>query len=540
MKRTRFSKRARRMLRRALTDKGQLITQLGNTATRVGTKLTLWMGAYGGLGYLYHIIGGLFDKEVGYTLNQALKFPKITGVGLLIPGLIAKFGPTAFSASLEDISQAGGMGDLEEYRQMNMLSHISALSRRVWEPESRLMYTEGQIEAEKGFINQQLSVLRNDLPKFLDERPDLKRFLGADSDRGMNNLVDGMLFSNPIGPDFEKTLAAAIISSMYAFKHPMSRARRTEEIGFDLSMLFHWYDGAPLDRSDTKVRESFSGDADIRAAKKEIKHYGLISLKRLPGSLKQAFLFKYLTRRVSIDAARRVRRLNFDYQTSYFDVQSLFFPGDEDLKALDKLKPIDPSFPSARDALLKNRRDLIRRRFGDDFDDAKAILDDIILPDFEVATNLRMRYDPEYIEFARTRSELGPDQGLIGDLRETGCCSEDLEKYRAFREDRARQLGEYVDYLKTQMQGLFSFENAEALRAIKTAFHLNRWGMRSRFNKSRDGDTFKRDVGRAIAAEEAFSKRLYAVRFHQTVSMEHDKCYERLVRALGEYDVRKD
>lgn len=360
--------------KRALSDWQYLVGFAGNAMTRFGVKTTVLMGVVGALGYGVHGVGSVFDKDWGYTLPEALSFPSATGLFILVPGVVAKLVPRIFSSKVQAAVQAGGLNLMEDYRKEHVEEHLKFLWERVFEPESLLTYTGSERQKEREFVAEQLEKLNTNLEELLDSQ--LKLFLGVGSERDFNRVIRGMTFANPFTDKLEKTYCGFRISSMNAVIHPRSRSRRKQEVGYDLGQLIDWYDGAPFDGSDTKLREVFSGDRTMRMLKKEIPGQRLRDYKMIPREIHRSISF-YL--RISTLAAELVRQsnvLNRDYDTSEagedFTVQGILYPEDGKLDWLDKVRPRHADLPSAKEALLNAGREAIIRKYGKTWREARG------------------------------------------------------------------------------------------------------------------------------------------------------------------------
>lgn len=150
---------------------------------------------------------------------------------------------------------------------------------------------------------------------------------------------------------------------------------------------------------------------------------------------------------------------------------------------------------------------------------SKGALDDDLFLDFENATHIMVGYDAEYVEDRKVMERCGVDEfgiryGLMQDLEIMGCRGSDLRKYREILNTKRSNLNPFIGYLVKRRPDLFTFENARALRAVKIAYHLNKWGMRKRFFKFNDGESMDPYIEKAIAREPVFTKRLKTLRFH--------------------------
>ena len=77
--------------------------------------------------------------------------------------------------------------------------------------------------------------------------------------------------------------------------------------------------------------------------------------------------------------------------TTRAGVSMSLWPGEENAEWMD-------DFPEAKEKVLELRKSIIKGSLGDNYGNAEIMLERMLLPCFEFATELRLKYDPEYCE----------------------------------------------------------------------------------------------------------------------------------------------
>jgi hypothetical protein len=248
----------------------------------------------------------------------------------------------------------------------------------------------------------------------------------------------------------------------------------------------------------------------------------------MPTRFAQRVWLSLVTRAVAIHVANAVDSLNRRHHTDVFNAQVLVWPDEENADWLTR-------FPGAREEVLERRRRLMLNVFGADRAAARNMLDRMFMPNFELATKLRARFDPEYCA-----------GGLRYDV------TSDLVEAELLRDRRLkRRMAQFVARSKTALHAFDSFlakahasllepECAEQLRSVRIAFHADREGLKGRFlvaiQRSASNTVLRQiaDELVAIATQETecYSRRLVSLRQHHELTRLERLGYYRLVDAL--------
>jgi len=422
----------------------------------------------------------------GFTVRQAIMLPLLIGGLSLAVGTLLKIVPSLIASRLLTVAQASDLNLMEDYRKSQVREHLDALWERLFKYECRLR-------------------------------------LAAKASGGFNGGVRA-------GETESQALARAksdfFQRAHLALTSHLPQIQQMHVVGLDLRYLEDWRDGAYLDRSDTKLIEQFDGGTTLLAARAEAGLTGLaMAVLFNPRRLAQRFWFLFVTRMVAIQVASAVRRLNRKYDTDLFNAQVLLWPGTEDnewLKALD----------GAREDVIRQRRNAIRRVFGADFQTAREVLDHMLYCCFAVSTELRMRYDPDYCDGSL-------DYDVLADLTSEGRNRRDLQRARGLVAQARRDLEALAEFVRSRRPELLEPASAEALRAVRVAAHVDRGGLKRalRGYRARGGPQAAEDVDRliddAVAGKATCTRRLVAVRMHHELTRLSRKGYHQLIKALG-------
>ncbi len=474
-----------------LRDIGRLIApldviyQVGNLIYRRSLRYTLLTVGISILGLAANLFG-----LYGFTVKQAVVLPLLMGAMTLGVGLALKLIPSIISSRLLTVAQASGMNLMEDYRKSQVDEHLAHLWERVFSYECRLRLQAGR-SVYAGCKRQ------HDEPLERTMRRARKQFIQRARD---------------------------------ALSEPMPQTRQMQMIGIDLRFLEDWRDGAYLDRSDEKLMEQFEGDRALQDAQQACGMRSFWSRTRsAPRRVAQQFWFGFITRSLATRVAGAVRKLNSEYDSDWFNAQVLLWPGEEDQPWLEE-------FEDGREQVLIERRKVIRGVFGPDEESARRMLSHMLRGSLQRATELRLRYDPQFC-----LGELDADP-----LVDLGRFDRELEPpawAMQWVERMTRLHGEFMEFILARRPGLGEDHSAAELRAVRVAFHLDRDRLRSDFQTAHAAnkdpqqiaEILRNRIDQAASAVESVGRSLVSVRMHHELNRLCTEGYSELVLALG-YD----
>lgn len=476
---------SRRNITALIGDLGRLIAPLdilytiGNLVYRRSLRYTLLTAGIAVLGLVAKSIG-----LPGFTVRQAIVLPLVIGGLSLAVGVGLKVIPSLIASRLLTVAQASGLNLMEDYRKSQTDEHLGVLWRRLFQHEWLLHVAARQPEPVTGAHGQ-------------TENEALAR-----------------------------AKASFFVRAKEALSNPLPQIQQMFRMGLDLRFFEDWRDGAYFDRSDSKLIEQFDGNSTLLAARAEVGLTGLgAAMLFNPRRTAQRFWFTVVTRMVAILTATDVQKLNRAYNTDLFNSQMLLWPGTEDGDWLSRL-------PGAREELLRWRRRNIRRIFGRDLATARCVLDHMLYGSFALATELRMRFDPDYCD-----GRLGYD--VIEDLRAEGRNRRDFQRAQGFVHDARARLEALEKFCKARRPELLSAAGAEDLRIARLAVHVNRGGLQRVLGEwaAQTAENAAEDINRAlddaIEHNDIYTRRLLAVRMHHELTRLSRQGYAYLVEALG-------
>ncbi len=472
----------------AVRDASRLIN-LGDILYQLGTLLYRKSLRYTALTAGIACLGyfSSFAGLPGFSGKQALVLPLIVGGVTLLSGVLLRVIPAVIASRQMMVAQANDMNLMEDYRKGEADAHLRDLWDRAYRYEYRL----------------------------------------AEEVAGRE-------------PDWQAGEKAFFDLARRALKSHLSQPREYFELGIDLHHYEDWRDGAYFDPSDIKLLEQYEGDSGITAVKRWCGFGMFDALRQMPTRFAQRAWMTLITRAVAIHVADAVDSLNRKHRTDVFNAQVLIWPGEENASWFDR-------FPGAKEEVLHRRRKLMLRVFGADRATARNMLDRMFAPNFELATELRTRFDPEYCT-----------GGLRYDVSDDLDNAEFLQDRRLKRRTQrsvARARGEmeaFNDHLAQAHPSLAEPQRAEDLRAVRIAFHTDRKGLKRRFlagqSQSQTGTqtqsedaTSTSEALRVISTElvelatkdtDCYSRRLLSLRQHHELTRLERLGYYRLVDAL--------
>jgi hypothetical protein len=427
----------------------------------------------------------------GLTMRQAIALPLIIGGLALVCGSALKVIPGLISSRLQTVAQASDLNLMEDYRKTQTSEHLEALWNRVFRFEccqdSVDMDADGDVDVDDE--RQAIQLLKSDFLARADE----------------------------------------------ALSSHLPQIRQMHLLGLDLRYLEDWRDGAYLDCSDTKLREQFEGNSTLTAVRREVGLWGAGGMRRFAmRKMSRGLWFRFITRMVAMEIGSSVERLNRMYKTDLFNSQVLLWPAEADSPWLGE-------FEGARDEVLRKRERAIRNVFGPDIETAGEVLDRMLYADFAIASELRMRYDVGYCT-----GELGYD--AVGDL-ESGCREpRDLKVARRLSRRAGKGRIALKRFLSEHRSELLDPENSLELRAVETAFHINKDGLRKGIvgrvirgqaeEKKRPASELLALVDTAVANHRSYTRKLVAVRMHHELTRLARSGYYKLLSDLAYGDDR--
>ena len=471
-----------------------------------------------------------------YSTRVAVLLPLMIGGSILALGLVLRLITNLLLAQLTNVAQAADLDLMEDYRKSGQQcqGHLESLWERVFRHEWAVGSAQTRVRPDE------------------DEAPP-----HVCSDEGAEQ--------DPLGLGHYQFMRRA----KFALDRAQPQTDQRYHLGIDLRFLEDWYNGGYFDREDRKLTEEFQASVTLAEVKKDVDH-GIFrrpremfrALADLAPRLSRKYWFAFVAHSIGIQVGAAIVCLNRKYNTDYFNAQAFLWPGQEDrpwlleqfqkgvggeaearkgvrrrvketlARRFGKNAPEDER--DARKDLLCWRKRILERVFGTEEDDVGRMLNRVVFPGFWFATRLRVRYDPEYLD-----GSLGCDP--VADLEAMGVEPWQLEPARKMASRAAADRQALEEHLKERNEYVLAEANAEALRAVRIAVHVNRQGLgRLVRNYVRTRRRHKRDVIAQKAAavikdvlgeKDKYTSRLVALRVHHELTRLH---YYGYVELLGE------
>ncbi len=466
-----------------------ILYQVGNLIYRRALRTTLLTAGVAVLG----LVSKRFALP-GLEVRQAIALPLMVGSAMLIGGGALKIIPTLISSRMLTVAQASDLNLMEDYRKSEIDEHLEHLWTRLFRHECVLRAKAGRPMFDECTLEP---ARRRDVA---GPAPD-----ALEAARG----------------EFHARAKLALTTFH-------SQITQLHEVGLDLRYLEDWRDGAYLDRSDTKLDEQFDGSRAIQLARREAGMAGIVTAVQLaPRRLAQRFWFGFVTRMVAIEVASAIERLNVFHDTDLFNSQVMLWPGEEN-------QPWLAGFEGSREEVRRLRRKAIVGTFGPTREIAHRMIDRMLYATYALATELRMRCDPDYCD-----GSLG--YSVLGDLDAEARNPMDVGKARRFVPAALAGLDQLARCCRQARPDLLGDDQAETWRAVRIAFHLNADGLRRRLlNHLRRGGSpgappsgVLERIDRAAELSAVRSRRLVSVRMHHELTRLGRLGYRRLLERLA-------
>ena len=501
-----------------------LLSRAGTVMMRKSPKATIWTAGITSSGYLSSYLG-----LPGFTGLQALAAPFIVGGGMLGIGAGIKYIPRTIWKKLSTIAEANDLNLMEDYRKSQALEHLNAIWDRVFRYESDIRYTRNERVAERERIIADKKYLKEKIAGW--DKGVLER-LGARNEKDIDDIVMSIMTEKPLTNRIEKSREGYIISSVYALRHSLPQSSEAKQIGFCMNLYEDACDGAYFDQSDVKLFEQYAGNIALTNIKNEVGLGRIDGARQIAQIASWRFWFYFITRKIATGVGKAVRDLNERYDTDLFNSQVLLWPGEENSQWMDDL-------PGAREKVLELRRSIIKGALGDNRENAEIMLDRMLLPCFEFATDLRLRYDPEYcdssLDYVSEDTNINIKNNVIDDLQTYGYRRKDINHIHKYTEKVKNNISTFMDYLDRNGYK-WLLNDKLALRAVKIVFHINKNGIRKMLqdgNPAARQVDIDREINKAVTRKETYSGKLTGLRLHHQLTMLQIAGYRKLAKELA-------
>ncbi len=366
-----------------MASSGDFLGRVGTVLMRKSPRAAVWTAGITSSGYLTNSLGLLPGD---FTAAQALAAPILVGGTFLALGVSLRYIPSALWRRLTIVAEANDLNLMEDYRKSQLKDHLDRLWDRVFSYEAALRYSPEQREAEGALLTatrQQMSAKIGGWDK------DILTQLGIQDRHDLQELVSAMMAVKPYSASVEASREGFLVSSTYALHNTLPQATQTERIGFGLGLFEDFCDGAYFDPSDQKLFQQYLGNSTLSDCKKQCRYGAVDALREMPLKGVGRLWFSLVTRKVGMGVGKVVRQLNERYQTDRFNAQVFLWPGEDEAAWI-------AAYPGAQADIRKLRASLLKKVLGQTYADAERVLNGMLLPSFELATDLRMRFDYEY------------------------------------------------------------------------------------------------------------------------------------------------
>jgi hypothetical protein len=508
------------------------MNKVGTVMKRKGFKYTLVSAA---------IAAGTSATDA--VLEQLSKFdiPLPRGFLFMVPAAVAAFmyggGYTLCSlanllSAEREIAAKGNLIELmEDVKEEHQDLHLEILWDRVFQYEAALR-NDRAASAHEG---ERICACRRDLEEHLMALPDdCKKRLGL-TEGNLDSLVAHIEAWNPYASgSMEGTKEGFIESARYALRMPIPQTLQAKIVGFDLSLLEDWYDGAVFVENDCKLLHQYYANNDILAVRNEL---GISLPERVFNFLfetKPCTLFRWTTAKISRITGVMIsdfnQRYTRDTDPDYFNAEHFLWPNPD----LDK--DVEMEFgPGALEDLKRTRRKVMRKLFTGNqelYTGSQEIAHlhvyRMFCEDFLHAINTRLKYD---VEFGAGILKIKPEdyfaemRNLLGGFEHYRWFGADDLKHKATENYAAASA-----YIATKGLRLSPLER----RSVLIGYHTNINNIQERIAS---GDRTALDEIKDIAkAERKYSQRLTNLRVHQELTRLQILTYMAIVDQLAEFD----
>ena len=491
-------------MKRILGDVGRLISFL-DVLQYAGDQLYKRSLRYTGLTAVVSLLGflgGLLPGVDTYSAGVAVALPLAVGGVMLTGGIVLRTIPSLVAVRAITAAAAGDLDLMEDYRKARQDGHLAWLWQRVFRHEWALGTASSRVHVDPVEAPQEVCFPQPDADGQPQDPPDSQE-------------------------DLQHRARAEFLSrATFALARPQPQTRQRHHLGVDVRYLEDWRNGGYFDRQDVKLLEQFDGSPTLEAVRRQVDY---TTREQLADVLWKAYLRFWhfmITRTVAIQVGTALTWFNRRFETDLFNAQAILWPGEDE-------QPWLAPFPLAARDLRQRRLLFLKRIFGDNDEEAGRMLRRMLLPGYWMATKLRARFDPEYLE------------GLLGfspgdDARGMGLSAPQLAWLDKRAEEAAADRATLVPWLARYRPELLTPACGEDCRAVRVAIHVQRAALR-RWLRGDPASAAAQEkfvvhvlpaIDRAVRDRAQYTSRLVALRVHHELWRLHHDEYFRLLSAL--------
>jgi len=522
---------------------GQVLYLVGRRLKRQGVRYTMLAAVIGGGAILTDIAGNqIFGYDLKVSKLDAAMLPAVValltfGLG---HGLISL--SNLFSSERILIADANGLNLMEDRKKLDMRDHLQVLWDRVFRYEARLRRADGASGNPTGPLadgtddpddDPAKACDRDRIRRMVEAMPPACRKRLAIRDDDIDAFVEYIEAFRPLGHRLQATPEGFSASAEYALAQPLPQKVERSWIGFDLSLLEDWYDGAYFTANDTKLQEQFAAHQVIRSARELVGIPWRQKLAELlfghPTPLWHVLTMKKIGTRVGTLIGRMNRTYGSNGDADFFTAQDFLWKH----PAQDAL--VERVFGAEALAELQGTRTaLFREIFSSCRRTAHEHLFRMFGRDWRQALTLRLAFD---VEFAAGLLEETPDddvtamETLFGSGVYPRPC---LDRLRSWATQALSVGDEFLaDYVPEALDCPLTHRTARIAWAVNIA------GVRRRAlaHPHRAAEIFRATI---LPCVRQYTQQLCLVRQHYELTRLQLITYAQMVDELGDYDQSGD
>lgn len=482
--------------RHSLTDLRRLVAlpdlapYLGDLILRRSLKIVAITGGAALAGSVATIFG--FS---GPTLKEAASMTLMIGICLTGLGLFLKLTPL-FIRKARGVAEASQINLLEDARKERASRHLGELWDRVCRYEGQWKAEEEEREAKK------LAQLENSLTETYSVLGMGEKLAQTCSEHHIELPIDAPC-----------TRKGFVASALYRIHHPHPAHQPLRRFRTVIGLYQNYCDGAPFHSTDSKLLEE--GEHDMTLAKIKALAYRsdwgpLCSSFRVPAMKireswlrwPQKFWFPICVRAISSRTGRAISHLNHLHGVTRLDALNLLWPGAEEQVWISQFKGL-------REGILEERKSMFQDLFGPDQEGARRILDRMLLPNAEIATEIRYRFDPDYCS--------GVLKGqLESDMRTLGCEDSYFEYHLRVSKQRADRLGYFDVFIERNFPEYL--DRPDDRLCLRIAY-MTCNGLQKKHLRDEGAAELKKRFGEVLSHSSKRRHQLLYIRTYQTLTM---------------------
>lgn len=519
---------------------------VGEALKRKGVKSSIIAGA--GIGIIALGTNTIIKKYTGRdfpinTLN-ATAIPATLGLTTYILGQGLTTISNIFSNQRLNFADANLLRQMEDEKKSRSPKHLSQLWTNVFKEESQMYYNSNKKKSDNWNKKRKQEIVRlrknrktllEQIDSFSQELKDTLKI----NNKNKVNIAKHLEYFNPFSKDIETTKRGFKISANYALINNFHQREEKNSIGFDISQLEAWYNGAPLTPDDEVLNTFFAYQKSIKKTRSKIGIPIITKLKETIFKNKNPQWHTRSMKKIGILTGTQIEKLDKKYVSknspSYFTAQDILWRKPE----VNEI--IKQDFKEKKERVIndlnKASKSIIRTTFSDDKKTAHNQIYWMFGKDYLKSLKLKIEYDIE-----RTVLSLNNPLNPLNEIkileRELMCNIYPHKKINKKIKESKKNIKTIDRFLKEYLPEIY--QDPIKRRSARIGYNLNQSNIQ-KYLTPKNSDVINiektKDIleNKVIKSYKKYNERIQKTRIHHELTKIQLIDYIDRIDKLGEY-----